>query len=606
MFKAIHPQIKIALMLIIIHSIKIYSQSYPGFTLFAPFSSRYTYLIDLNNTVRQSWTHSKSGGYSAYLLHDGSVIRTASSSSTYLNGGGAQGVVQRYSWSGTLLWEYTYSTSSVRAHHDIEPMPNGNVLIIAWEYKSAAEAVQAGLNHSAYMWPDHIIEVQPVGTTGGNIVWKWHAWDHLIQDYDPTKSNYGVVGNHPELFDINCSSAGSGDWLHVNGISYNPVLDQIVFSSHELDEFYVIDHSTTTEQAAGHTGGNSGKGGDILYRWGRPSNYRAPGAQVFNVVHYSNWIPYGLSGGGEILSFNNREGTNSSIIMQVKPPMDSAGNYIYVSGTAFGPANPTWTYSASGFYANHLGSCQRLPNGNTMIVESTTGYLFEVDSLGNEVWNYNRGGQVVRGLRYGLEYPGVSALVPVQLASFTAAPTDKEVILKWKTASEKNNYGFEVEKSTSGISSAASSWAPIGFINGSGTTTEEKNYSFIDENVYSGKYFYRLKQIDFDGSVEYSKILEVDLNNPIAFSLNQNFPNPFNPETIISFTLPEAMFINLKIYDMLGNEVQTLVNEKKDGGVHQITFNGGDRLSSGIYLYSLHAASDAGIFKQTKRMMLIK
>ncbi|MBK9404677.1 MAG: aryl-sulfate sulfotransferase [Ignavibacteria bacterium] len=128
-------------------------------------------------------------------------------------------------------------------------------MLNAWEVKTSAQAIAAGLNHSASIWPDHIIEVQPSGTTGGTIVWKWHAWDHLIQDYDPTKANYGVVANHPELLDINVSSTASGDWMHVNGISYNADLDQIVFSSHNLDEFYVIDHSTTTAEAASHTGG---------------------------------------------------------------------------------------------------------------------------------------------------------------------------------------------------------------------------------------------------------------------------------------------------------------------------------------------------------------
>ncbi len=386
---------------------QIAAQAYQGYTLFGPNNSRNTYLVDMNNTVVKSWTHSKNGGYSAYLLPDGSVLRTASSGSSSLNGGGAQGVVQKYSWNGALTWEYTYSTSTYRAHHDIEPMPNGNVLIIAWESKTAAQAVQAGLNHSATIWPDHIIEVQPVGTTGGNIVWQWHAWDHLIQDYDPTKSNYGVVGNHPELFDINVESAGSGDWLHINGISYILSLDQIVISSHELDEIYVIDHSTTTQEAAGHTGGNMGKGGDILYRWGRPSNYRAPGSQIFNVVHCAFWIPDSLPGGGNIMAFNNREGQSTSMVVEIVPPRDISGQYVYTPGTAYGPSSAIWSYTGSGFYSNHLGGCQRLPNGNTLIVESTSGYMFEVNQSGTTVWSYNRGSEIVRAIRYGINYQGI-------------------------------------------------------------------------------------------------------------------------------------------------------------------------------------------------------
>lgn len=397
----------------------VFAQAFQGYTLYAPNNSSTTRLMNMSNTVVKTWTHTRSGGYSYYLLQDGSLLRTAMFGSS-LNGGGAQGAVQRVAWNGTLLWEYTYSTTSYRAHHDIEPMPNGNVLIIAWEVKTAAQAVQAGLNHSAVIWPDHIIEVQPVGTTGGNIVWRWHAWDHLIQDYDPTKSNYGVVADHPELLDINVGSAGTGDWTHVNGISYNPELDQIVFSSHELDEIYVIDHSTTIEQAAGHTGGRWGKGGDILYRWGRPSNYRAPGAQVFNVVHCGSWIADSLPGAGHLMAFNNREGQGTSMIVELAAPVDTAGNYVWTPGTAFGPAAPVWSYTASGFYSNHLGGVQRLPNGNTLIAQSTSGRMFEVTSGGTVVWNYQPGGEVVRAWRYPPEYPGLAGLGLA--AQFSVAP----------------------------------------------------------------------------------------------------------------------------------------------------------------------------------------
>lgn len=387
-----------------------FSQPYPGYTLYTSTSTR-TNLIDLNNNVVKFWNHTRSGGYSVYLLPNGDLMRPALSTNSTINGGGAAGIVQKYSWSGTLLWEYTYSSNSIRSHHDICPMPNGNVLLIAWEVKTAAQAVAAGLNHSAVIWPDHIVEIQPSGTNGGTIVWKWHFWDHLIQDYDATKANYGVVADHPELLDINVGSAGSGDWMHINGISYNARLDQIVISSHELDEVYVIDHSTTTAQAAGHTGGRYGKGGDILYRWGRPSNYRAPGSQVFNVVHSSVWVPDSVPGGGHIMAFNNREGTNASHVVEIVPPEDSAGFYSYTPGNAYGPSSPLWTYAASGFYSTHLGGCQRLPNGNTMLAESTDGKLWEVNSAGTVVWNYNPGGEVVRVLRYGYDHPGLSSLV---------------------------------------------------------------------------------------------------------------------------------------------------------------------------------------------------
>ena len=387
------------ILLIITNSALLFGQAYNGNTLYGPNNSKYTYLRDINNTLVHTWTSARNGGYSQYMTNDGSVYRSAVTGTSF-NGGGATGMIQKLSWSGSVLWEYTYSTSSYRLHHDFCIMPNGNVLMIAWESKTAAQCVAAGLNHSSSLWPDHIIEVQPVGTTGGIIVWQWHFWDHLIQDYDATKSNYGVVANHPELLDINVGST-SGDWMHCNGISYNPERDEIVISSHNLNEIYVLDHSTTTEQAAGHTGGARGKGGDFLYRWGKASNYRVTGStQVFNVVHCSEWVPAGLPGAGNILAFNNRNGTNSSMIVEITAPLDSAGNYTLTPGTAYLPTSPIWSYSASGFYSNHLGGVQRLPNGNTLIAESTSGYLFEVNSAGVVQWSYSPGGETVRALRY--------------------------------------------------------------------------------------------------------------------------------------------------------------------------------------------------------------
>lgn len=488
----------------------IQSQSpFPGYTLYTASSTR-TNLINLNNVVVKFWTHTRSGGYSVYLLPNGELIRPALSTGSSINGGGAAGIVQKYSWSGSLIWEYTYSSNTYRTHHDICPMPNGNVLLIAWEVKTAAQSVAAGLNHSAVLWPDHIIEVQPSGSTGGTIVWQWHAWDHLIQDYDPTKSNYGIVGDHPELLDINVGSAGSGDWMHVNGISYNPRLDQIVFSSHELDEIYVIDHSTTTAEAAGHTGGNSGRGGDFLYRWGRPSNYRAPGAQVFNVVHSGTWIPDTLPGGGNILAFNNREGTNASIVVELVPPVDSLGHYSYTPGSSYGPVSPIWSYSAAGFYSNHLGGNQRLPNGNTIISESTSGNLFEVTSNGTIVWNYSPGGEIVRVLRYGTDYSGLAQLVDVSNINQDNNPKSFELHQNFPNPfNPTTNINFELPNSSdvslvvydilgNEIKNLISNKNQT---SGSHTVQwDGKNNSGL--NVSSGVYFYKLISGDFSKTMK--------------------------------------------------------------------------------------------------------
>ncbi len=176
---------------------------------------------------------------------------------------------------------------------------------------------------------------------------------------------------------------------------------------HATDELYVIDHSTTTEQAAGHTGGNAGKGGDILYRWGRPGNYDVTGTQVFNAPHCSIWIPSGFPGAGHIMVFNNLEGSGVSRVVELAPPMDSLYTYTWNPGTAYGPDTAVWSWFAAGFYTNTFGGCQRLPNCNTMIVESDSGYIFEVNSEGFIQWSYLHGGVIARALRYAPDYPGI-------------------------------------------------------------------------------------------------------------------------------------------------------------------------------------------------------
>ncbi len=190
--------------------------------------------------------------------------------------------------------------------------------------------------------------------------------------------------------------------------------------------------------------------------------------------------------------------------------------------------------------------------------------------------------------------------LPVEMTTFTArvhtTSLAEEVILEWRTASEKDNLGFEVQRSQDG-----KNFAKIGFVAGHGTTNQEKVYSFTDRDVTVAKYFYRLKQIDRDGSFSFSDIQQVIVTAPERFELSQNFPNPFNPKTDIIFRLRQDGLVVLKVYDLLGREVRTLVNEKLNAGTHRVTFDGRD-LPSGMYLYTI----TAGNFTDVKKMVLIK
>lgn len=373
--------------------------SWEGLTLYQPIFSTTTYLVDNSGAVFHSWAGTYEPGNAVYLLDNADLLRTI-----HVNGavGGSGGGVQRVAWDGTVLWEFLYSDPGHLQHHDVAMMPNGNVLMIAWEFKTSAEAIGAGRN-PAYLQgprfaPDHIIEVQNTGPTSGTIVWEWHVWDHLIQDFDATKSNYGVVAAHPELVDLNFppQPAPQGDWNHVNSVAYNAALDQIVLSSWVQNEVWIIDHSTSTAEAAGHTGGNSGHGGDLLYRWGNPLAYRAGTAadQQFYGQHDAQWIPAGSPGAGNILVFNNGLGRPQgpySTIEEIAPPVDAQGNYALTPGSAYAPALPSWNYTAAiptSFYSAHISGTQRLPNGNTLICDGDSALFFEVTAAGQTVWSY--------------------------------------------------------------------------------------------------------------------------------------------------------------------------------------------------------------------------
>jgi photosystem II stability/assembly factor-like uncharacterized protein len=198
-------------------------------------------------------------------------------------------------------------------------------------------------------------------------------------------------------------------------------------------------------------------------------------------------------------------------------------------------------------------------------------------------------------------------IVPVELISFTSSVNVKDVTLNWQTATETNNSGFEIERNTPhnplsrGEAEGRGVWRSIGFVNGNGTTTEPQSYSFLDKELSVGKYQYRLKQIDFDGTFEYSNTIEVEIGNPTKFSLEQNYPNPFNPSTTIRYQIPQDGIVTLKIYNILGSEVATLVNEEKVAGKYEVNFNASS-LASGVYVYKIQSGS----FIKSKKMILIK
>ena len=229
--------------------------------------------------------------------------------------------------------------------------------------------------------------------------------------------NYGIISEHPELFDINCGAAGSnggpggqanGDWIHVNAIDYNADLDQLVFSSRFQGEIFIIDHSTTSEEAASHSGGNSGKGGDFLYRWGRPNNYNQ-GDNSYNILsaqHGVNWIPDGYPGAGNLILFNNEHSGNDAAVLEIETPLQANGSYELLENQAYGPESWSWIYDYSLSSPMQSGAF-RLPNGNTFITEAADATITEVDLNGNIVFSYeypSNNAIIARASKYAPEF----------------------------------------------------------------------------------------------------------------------------------------------------------------------------------------------------------
>ncbi len=375
-----------------------------GYNLFYPHNQSSVYLIDNCGEIVHTWTDDDDfrPGNMAYLLDDGRMVRckrpnVPTMDSIWAGGGGAY--IDIIDWDSNILYQFFQNDSLRRLHHDVAMLPNGNILAISWELKTGAEAIQAGRDPSILiqnkLWPDYILELDP---EKDSIVWEWHVWDHLIQDFDPSKDNFGVVGNHPELVDINWqTNDGFPDWMHSNAIDYNAELDQILLCVPTFNEVWIIDHSTTTEEASGHTGGRSGKGGDLLWRWGNPAAYRASGNQQLFYPHDVHWVEQFLDTGhpdfGKIAVFNNRVGPDYSSVHILNPSFDPAtGNYQTSIEGYFLPDDFEVSIVHPDTFSLHstgLSSVQIMENRNLLVCSGRWGRVFEFDRNTSEVvWEY--------------------------------------------------------------------------------------------------------------------------------------------------------------------------------------------------------------------------
>ena len=420
-------------------------RAFDGYTLihdaaFGSHNANRIYLTDSEGRTVHEWQPApyQPEGAVAYLLENGLLLRTVSMHDwmrTEHYPVGATGTIQLLDWDSNIVWQYDIDVPGKHAaHHDVEYMPNGNILAIAYHGFSREEARSMGWDGvyptgAETIWFDKVLELQPNLQDGSTeIVWQWNSWDHLVQDRFPGRPNFGDVSAATGKIDVNFLRDDyvmftSGQLHHVNGVDYNAELDEIVLSSAVFGELWFIDHSTTMEEAATDSGGRHGRGGDLIHRWGNPAPTKAGTLDDATLYwqHAPYWIPEGFNGAGNILVFNNGTLRDLNGNHDGEMGMDFENSFSDVLEVAFprtadGLHDPqrqpeivwSWNSDASeGYFSPFMSSADRLPNGNTIFVNAHNKQIIEVMPDGERVLDYRvpGPGRKYRVYKYPPDYP---------------------------------------------------------------------------------------------------------------------------------------------------------------------------------------------------------
>ena len=510
-----------------------------GYTIISPIFHPSVYLVNLQGEIVHSWKVSSLFGSTNRLLDDGALLRVSAAPNAWTDVQGLSGRIEIIEWDGSLRWQHDFVTDEYMLHHDVVPLPNGNLLGIVWDRHDKDDLDEVGYNMENLsddldeILSERIVEFKPVLPDTIEIVWQWDSWDHLVQDHTAMRTNTyeDKISDHPDRIDINTSTGG--DWLHFNALDYNQTLDVIAISASYLNEIWVIDHSTTTEEARGNIGGNFGLGGRLLYRWGNPQNYGigTDSDQTLHFLHSVLWITNDLPGTGNLLLFENGvdqpEGNYSTVHELTLPYMEgSYGDEIWYAidtDGSYKDPESVWTYSSpSDFYSNFLSGQQRLPNGNTLIVEGMTGRIFEIlPNTDQLVWEYVNPVTMAGPLSQGDPIPpfGPPGSIRQQNGVFRAL-----------------RYG----------------------VNFSG---------FSDKDL--------------------TPVGPIELRNEIpisdaSFNVTPSYPNPFQNHATISIQVDVPQNIRMTVFNVLGQEVETLVAAFHGSGTYNYVFDAKD-LSPGLY-----------------------
>lgn len=378
------------------------NETQQAYTMFSPLGNTATLLIDDAGNEVHRWNSNYNPALSVYLLESGELLRTGAITikPTTFEGqvGGSGGIIEMLDWNGNVTWSKTLATETYLSHHDVEVLPNGNILAVVWEAKTAQEAKELGRTriNGDSLWADAIYEICRASVnnncTDGEIVWRWSTWDHVIQDSDSsiTATYVNNISDYPDKVDLNYFANPSSDWTHINSVDYNPSTEEILVSVHGFNEYWVIKHDNNSQ--------------GILRRVGNPKAYGGTGEQILFGQHDARWIDKGTPGAGNILVFNNGNGRTNG-------DYSSVDEFCDTDSCKLGELISSYSEGVGGnFYADHISGAERLPNGNTLVCEGTEGRLFEVSEKGDVIWEYIYGGEIFRANRYYSNNVGLNAL----------------------------------------------------------------------------------------------------------------------------------------------------------------------------------------------------
>lgn len=393
-----------------------------GYSLFTNFQG--TFLVNNCGEIVNKWEVTNPENH-CKLLENGNLLYSKNNTITELD------------WDGNIIKNLLVSQNGVRLDYEVIPMANGNYICAGRKPTDMSVFKSYGYQDptSNFVQQDVVVEIDG---NSGNIVWQWEILDHAIQDKDPNKLAYGVIKDHPRKLNIN--AIATFDWneiesFMINGIDYNPELDEIALSVRKLSEVVIIDHSTTTEEAKGSTGGKHGHGGDAIYRYGNPNNYgrgKITDRKLY-FQHNPNWIKYGPNK-GKIMVYNNMlsSGKTYSSVDIFDPVKNSDGSYKLEGDASFEPKFPLVEYNQmttnTTFYSGYTSGGKVLPNGNVLITVGRSAQLIEIDPEGKTVWEYNvpYSSYLFRSTRYAANYPAFDGRNLTPMETIEIPPSNYE------------------------------------------------------------------------------------------------------------------------------------------------------------------------------------